>query len=85
MSQTLMGLRNKARLSIAEAAELVGVSSRMWRNYEDGSSEIPSGRLVTIARVFSRNRQTVSVDQVLTAWAETAARKVPEVKEWPTS
>ena len=79
-----MGLRNKARLSISNAAELVGITSRMWRNYEDGSSEIPSGRLVTIARVFSRNRQTVTVDQVLQAWAESFSRKVPEVEEWPT-
>lgn len=84
MSQTLMGLRNKARLSIAEAGKLLGVSERMWRNYEDGSSEIPSGRLVTMARILSRIRQTVTVDQVLQAWAEAAARKVPEVQEWPT-
>jgi transcriptional regulator with XRE-family HTH domain len=81
MLQTLMGLRNKARLSIAEAAELVGVTSRMWRNYEDGSSEIPSGRLVTVARVLSRNRQTVTVDQVLQSWAKSIARKIPEVQE----
>ncbi len=82
MSQTLMGLRNKARLSISNAAELVGITPRMWRNYEDGSSEIPSGRLVTMARVLSRNRQTVTVDGILQAWAEAAARKVPEVQEW---
>ncbi len=85
MPQTLMGLRNKARLSISNAAELVGITPRMWRNYEGGSSEIPSGRLVTIARILSRNRQTVTVDQVLQAWAESLARKVSEVKKWPTS
>lgn len=82
MAQNLTGLRNRARLTPAEAAELAGVTERMWRYWEDGSSEIPSGRLVTIARVLSRNRQTVSVEQVLQAWAESAARKIPEVEEW---
>lgn len=82
MPQTLMSLRNKARLSISQAAKLLGITSRAWRNYEDGSSEIPAGRLVTMARILSRNRQTVTVDHVLQAWAEAAARKIPEVKEW---
>lgn len=85
MPDTLRILRSRVKLTPASAAVRAGVSERMWRYWEEGKSEIPSGRLVTVARLLSNSRRRVTVDQVLQAWAESAARDVTEVSEWPST
>ena len=62
---TMKDLRESVGLRQADVAGCVGVGARMYRRWENGDSEIPTGRLIPLARVFD-----VTLEDLLEAWAE---------------
>ena len=61
--------------SQASFGRQVGVTGRTVRRWENGESEIPSGRLIPVSRSLG-----VSVEYLLEAWAEMDSVDAREVK-----
>ncbi len=71
---TIRDLRLKIGLSQRLAAIRSGVCLRTYQYWEYGDVEIPSGRLIPLARLFD-----VSIEALLMAWAEMGFAEASEV------
>lgn len=76
---TLRRLRLATGMNQGQIAERCGVTERAWRYWESGEAEVPSGRLTIIARELSLPGVTLTADDILSAWAESARADAHEI------
>ena len=62
---TLKELRESRKFTQVEVAKRLGITRRLYQRWELGERDIPTGRLIPLARLYK-----VSVKNLLRCWAE---------------
>ena len=74
---TLKEIRERRGFTQAKVAEIIGVRTRTYRRWENGDQQIPSGRLLSLSKLFG-----LPIEELLRAWAELGYVDAPEVNTW---